>query len=238
MNPMRQGIFKENPVFILMLGICPLLAVTTQAINGLGMGIACLVVLTGSNLVISILRTKIPPTVRIPIFIVVIASFVTIVDLVMQAWLPSLAEALGIFIPLITVNCIIFGRVEVFASKNPPLASISDAVGMSVGFGLALILLASLRELFGNGTLTLEILGIGTTISIPFLEQNKAVIMILPPGAFLTLGLLMAFFNHIRKGSMVAPNLYTCTDARMHMSNKRVSLCNGEKMRQEGRGKK
>jgi len=227
MSHIRRGIFKENPIFVIMLGLCPTLAITTQVINGIGMGLAILLVLVGSNLVISLIRAYVPETVRIPVFIVVIASFVTIVDLSMQAWLPSLAEALGIFIPLIVVNCIILGRAEVFASKNPPLPSVLDAIGMSIGFTLALLLLAGIREFFGNGTLTLEILGIGTTIHFPLLEEHKAVIMILPPGAFLTLGLLMGFFNHIRKKTVGAPNAYTYSDA--HISHRRQELCNGER---------
>lgn len=225
MNHIRRGIFKENPVFVIMLGLCPSLAVSTQVINGIGMGVAILVVLLGSNLVISLMRSLVPDTVRIPVFIVVIASFVTIVDLAMQAWLPSLADALGIFIPLIVVNCIILGRAEAFASKNAPFPSLLDAIGMSTGFMLSLLLLATIRELLGNGTMTLEILGVGTTIHVPFLEEYKAVIMILPPGAFFTMGLLMGLFNLIRKKSTGTANTLTWRDA--HISHKRKALCCG-----------
>jgi Na+-translocating ferredoxin:NAD+ oxidoreductase subunit E len=226
-NHIRRGIFKENPIFVIMLGLCPTLAITTEVINGIGMGLAILVVLVGSNLFISLLRAWVPDTIRIPVFIVIIASFVTIVDLLMQALLPNLAQALGIFIPLIVVNCIILGRAESFASKNPPLPSVLDAIGMSIGFTLSLLLLAGIRELLGNGTLTLQILDIGTTIHIPFFEEHKAAIMILPPGAFLTLGLLMGFFNHIRKRMVGSPNAYTLSD--QHISSKRQFFCNGGK---------
>lgn len=225
MNYVRQGIFKENCVFVFILGLCPALAVTTQAINGLGMGLATLVVLTGANFVISLVRTYIPDTVRIPIFIVIISSFTAIVELTMQAWVPGLADALGIFLPLIAVNCIIFARTEVFASKNSPFPTVLDAIGVTIGFTLALLLLAGIRELFGNATITLELLGIGTTFHFSFLEEHKAVIMILPPGAFLTLGLLMGFFNLIRKRSMGTPNAYTYSDG--HVSHRRQALCNG-----------
>jgi electron transport complex protein RnfE len=231
MNQIRRGIFKENPVFVIMLGLCPALAVSTQVINGVGMGMAILVVLIGSNLVISLMRSIVPSTIRIPVFIVIIASFVTIVDLAMQAWLPSLAEALGIFIPLIVVNCIILGRAEAFASKNPPLPSVMDAVGMATGFMLALVLLASIRELLGNGTITLEILGIGTTIHVPLLEKHKAVIMILPPGAFLTMGLLMGLFNLIRNKTTGSANTYTWRDA--HISHKRKDVCYAKPIRRK-----
>jgi len=229
MNHIRRGIFKENPVFVIMLGLCPALAVSTQVINGIGMGLAILVVLMGSNLVISLMRSLVPGIVRIPVFIVIIASFVTIVDLAMQAWLPSLAEALGIFIPLIVVNCIILGRAEAFASRHSPLPSLMDAIGMATGFMLSLILLAAIREVLGNGTITLEILGIGTTIHVPLLEDHKAVIMILPPGAFLTMGLLMGLFNLIRKKATGTANIYTWRDA--HISHRRKHLCTGARVR-------
>lgn len=231
MNHIRRGIFKENPVFVIMLGLCPSLAVSTQVINGIGMGLAILVVLLGSNLVISLIRSFVPDTVRIPVFIVIIASFVTIVDLSMQAWLPSLAEALGIFIPLIVVNCIILGRAEAFASRHSPLPSVLDAIGMATGFMLSLILLALIREILGNGTITLETLGIGTTIHIPLLETHKAVIMILPPGAFLTMGLLMGLFNLIRKKASGTANIHTWRDACV--SYRRKQLCNGAGFRRK-----
>jgi electron transport complex protein RnfE len=184
-----RGIFKENPVFRLVLGICPTLAVTTSLANALGMGLAAAFVLLGSNVAISLLRGVIPAKVRIPAFIVIISTFVTIIDLMMAAFLPNLHSALGIFIPLIVVNCIIMGRAEAFASKAPVGPAIIDALGMGIGFTLALALIGSVRELFGNGTL----LG----FSVPGLDAMPAIILILPPGAFLIMGLLLGLFNFI-----------------------------------------
>jgi electron transport complex protein RnfE len=184
-----RGIFKENPVFRLVLGICPTLAVTTSLANALGMGLAAAFVLLGSNVAISLLRGVIPAKVRIPAFIVIISTFVTIIDLMMAAFLPNLHSALGIFIPLIVVNCIIMGRAEAFASKAPVGPAIIDALGMGIGFTLALALIGSVRELLGNGTL----LG----FSVPGLDAMPAIILILPPGAFLTMGLLLGLFNFI-----------------------------------------
>jgi len=211
-----KGILKENPIFILMLGLCPTLAVTTQFVNGIGMGVATMVVLIGSNIVISLIRKIVPQKVRIPVFIVVIASFVTIVDLILQAFLPPIARALGIFIPLIVVNCVILGRAEAFASKNRPVPSILDALGMAIGFTLALVLLATIREVFGNGTITAFLqLGetrVGTVINIPVIKDHNMVIMILPPGAFLTLGLVMGFFNKLKKEPNPNTNTYTLQD--------------------------
>jgi electron transport complex protein RnfE len=184
-----RGIFKENPVFRLVLGICPTLAVTTSLANALGMGLAAAFVLLGSNVAISLLRGVIPAKVRIPAFIVIISTFVTIIDLMMAAFLPNLHSALGIFIPLIVVNCIIMGRAEAFASKAPVGPAIIDALGMGIGFTLALALIGSVRELFGNGTL----LG----FSVPGLDAMPAIILILPPGAFLVMGLLLGLFNFI-----------------------------------------
>jgi len=184
-----RGIFKENPVFRLVLGICPTLAVTTSLANALGMGLAAAFVLLGSNVAISLLRGIIPAKVRIPAFIVIISTFVTIIDLMMAAFMPNLHSALGIFIPLIVVNCIIMGRAEAFASKAPVGPAIVDALGMGMGFTLALALIGSVRELFGNGTL----LG----FSVPGLDAMPVIILILPPGAFLTMGLLLGLFNFI-----------------------------------------
>lgn len=214
-----RGMFKENPIFILMLGLCPTLAVTTQVINGIGMGVATMFVLVGSNLVISLIRKIVPDTVRIPVFIVVIACFVTIIDLCLQAFAPSVADALGIFIPLIVVNCIILGRAEAFASKNRPFPSILDGIGMALGFTLALLTLATIREVLGSGTITayIKLFGkdIGQVIHIPFLEKNPLVIMILPPGAFLTLGLLLGFFNALKKKPNPSANTYTLAEAHI-----------------------
>ena len=182
-----NGIIPENPTFRLVLGTCPTLAVTTSAINGLGMGAAATFVLLGSNIVISALRKIIPDKVRIPAFIVVICMFVTIIQLVMQAFLPSLYESLGIFLPLIVVNCIILGRAEAFASKNPVVASAFDGLGMGVGFTLALTLIGCIRELLGNGS----VFG----ISLLGTSYQPMLLMILPAGGFLVFGLLLGIIN-------------------------------------------
>jgi electron transport complex protein RnfE len=186
-----KGFIRENPLFRLVLGMCPALAVTTMAINGVAMGLAVTAVLVGSNLVISILRRFIPSQVRIPVFIVVIASFVTIIDLVMAGYFFELHKVLGLFIPLIVVNCIILGRAEAFASRNPILLSLADGLGMGLGFTLALTILGSVREILGNGT----IFG----ISIFSSGFEPAIIMLLPPGAFLALGLLLGLMNKLTK---------------------------------------
>jgi electron transport complex protein RnfE len=184
-----KGFWRENPIFRLVLGMCPTLAVTTAAINGIGMGLATTFVLVCSNTVISLLRNFIPPRVRIPSFIVVIASFVTIVDLVMAGFFFQLHKTLGLFIPLIVVNCIILGRAEAFASKHPLAESVADGVGMGFGFTLSLLVLGSIREVLGNGTLfNVPAFGPGF---LPFL------VMILPPGAFITLGFLLALMNRL-----------------------------------------
>ncbi len=187
----RKGLIRENPLFRLVLGMCPALAVTTMAINGVAMGLAATAVLVGSNLVISLLRRFIPDQVRIPVFIVVIASFVTIIDLVMAGYFYELHKVLGLFIPLIVVNCIILGRAEAFASKNNIILSLADGLGMGLGFTLALVILGSVRELLGNGT----IFGV-TVISWGF---QPALVMLLPPGAFLALGLLLGLMNKLQK---------------------------------------
>ncbi len=184
-----KGFWRENPIFRLVLGMCPTLAVTTAAINGIGMGLATTFVLVCSNVVISLLRNFIPPRVRIPSFIVVIASFVTIVDLVMAGFFFQLHKTLGLFIPLIVVNCIILGRAEAFASKRPLVESIADGFGMGFGFTLSLLVLGSIREVLGNGTIfNVPAFGPGY---FPFL------VMILPPGAFITLGFLLAMMNRL-----------------------------------------
>ena len=189
MREFTKGLWRENPIFRLVLGICPTLAVTTAAINGIGMGLATTFVLVCSNVVISLLRNFIPPRVRIPSFIVVIASFVTIVDLVMAGFFFQLHKTLGLFIPLIVVNCIILGRAEAFASKHPLKESIADGFGMGLGFTLSLLVLGSIREVLGNGTIfNVPAFGPGY---FPFL------LMILPPGAFITLGFLLALMNRL-----------------------------------------
>ena len=184
-----NGVLSENPTFRLVLGTCPTLAVTTSAINGLGMGAAATFVLLCSNIVISLLRNFIPSKVRIPAFITVICTFVTIIQLVMQAFLPALYESLGIFIPLIVVNCIILGRAEAFASKNPVVDSAVDGLGMGVGFTLALVLMGCVRELIGNGTI------FGTAVFGAAYEPM--LIAVLPAGGFLVFGLLLGIINAI-----------------------------------------
>ena len=186
-----RGIFTENPTFRLILGMCPTLAVSTSLVNAIGMGAATTFVLLGSNILVSLFRKLIPSNIRIPAFIVIIATFVTIVELIMQAYFPALNKALGIFIPLIVVNCIILGRAEAFASKNPVFPSILDALGMGIGFTGALALLGAVREILGAGTIWgYHILGTGF---------NPMIIMILPPGAFIALGLFLGFFNSLSK---------------------------------------
>ena len=182
-----RGLWEEVPLFRLVLGLCPALAVTTSLRNGLGMGLATTSVLLGSNIVVSLVRKGIPAKIRIPSFIVVIASFVTIVDLVMHGFTPELHKALGIFIPLIVVNCLILGRAEAFASKNGLGRSILDAAGMGLGFTLALCILGSVREILGSGT-------IGGLVITPEIYR-PVLIFILPPGGFIIYGLLLAGFN-------------------------------------------
>lgn len=186
-----NGIIPENPTFRLVLGTCPTLAVTTSALNGLGMGAAATFVLVCSNIAISLLRKFIPDQVRIPAFIVVICTFVTMVQLLMQAFVPSLYESLGIFIPLIVVNCIILARAEAFASKNTPLASAADGLGMGVGFTLALTLMGSIRELIGSGS----VFGFGVLGE----SYEPMILIVLASGGFLTFGLLLGIFNLIVK---------------------------------------
>ncbi|MEG0295665.1 MAG: electron transport complex subunit E [Clostridium sp.] len=186
---LKNGIFTENPIFVQVLAMCPTLAVTTSAENAVGMGLASTVVLIFSNAIISAIRKLIPDKIRIPAYIVVIASFVTIVDMLMNGYVPSLYKSLGIFIPLIVVNCIILGRAEAYASKNEVVPSIFDAIGMGLGFTVALFLIGSFREVLGNGT----ILGLQV---MPEAYQ-PASIMILAPGAFFTLGMLMVVLNAI-----------------------------------------
>ncbi len=185
---LKEGLLTNNPIFVQLIGLCSTLAVSTTLANGLGMGLAVTIVLMCSNLVISLLRKIIPNQIRIAAFIVVIAGFVTIVDLSMQAWLPELSESLGIFIPLIVVNCLILARAEAFASKNGPFASLVDGLTQGVGFTIAISLISAVRELIGSGSL----------LGVPvFTESYTPVIMIiLPAGGFLTLGILMALFQY------------------------------------------
>lgn len=190
-----KGLFKENPVFILMLGLCPTLGVTTQVINALGMGAGVIFVLVFSNIFVSLLKNIIPPSVRIPSYIVIIAAFVTIVEMVMHAYAPSIYASLGIFLPLIVVNCIILGRAEAFANKNTIVDSFLDAIGMGLGFTVALILIALIREVFGSGTITLIAMGgFDGVIKIPLLYTYPVRIFTLAAGALLLMGYLKGFF--------------------------------------------
>ena len=184
-----KGIIKENPTLVMLLGMCPTLAVTTQAVNGIGMGLATTFVLLGSNIVISALRKVIPDKVRIPAFIVIIASFVTLIGFLLEGFVPSLYDSLGIYLTLITVNCIIFGRAEMFASKNGVIASTCDAIGMGIGFTLALFLMGSVREIIGSGK------WMGFTI--PVLSDNPMLLFIMPAGGFFTLGVIIALVNKL-----------------------------------------
>ena len=184
-----KGFIKDNPVFVLLLGLCPTLGVTTTVINGLGMGLATTFVLVMSNLVVSLIKNAIPDKVRIPAFIVIIASFVTIVELSMQAYTPALFEALGLFIPLIVVNCIVLGRAEAFASKNSIGSSVIDGLGMGLGFAFALGLLGAVREILGSGAI----------LSFKFIEGDGMLVFVLAPGAFIALGYLIAIMNKFKK---------------------------------------
>ena len=184
-----KGFIRENPVFILMLGLCPALGTTTSAFNGLGMGLATMFVVIMSNIVVSLIKNFVPNKVRIPCYIVIIASFVTIVDLVMAGYMPALHEQLGLFIPLIVVNCFVLGRAEAFASKNTLLSSIIDGSGMGLGFTLALTLLGAAREIFGSYAL----------FGFQFIPADGMLVFILAPGAFIALGYLIALANKLNK---------------------------------------
>lgn len=185
-----NGIVKENPTFVLLLGMCPTLATTTSAMNGLSMGLATMFVLICSNVAISAIKNLTPDMVRIPVFVVVIASFVTVLQMVMQAYVPAINASLGIYIPLIVVNCIILGRAEAYACKNGPLESMFDGLGIGLGFSLALTLLGAVRELLGAGSIFGFVL-------LP--ETCNILLFVLPPGAFITLGYLVAIVNKLKK---------------------------------------
>jgi electron transport complex protein RnfE len=189
LNNFTKGFIKENPILVLVLGTCPTLATTSSSLNGLGMGIATTFVLIGSNVVISMLSNLIPDKVRIPAFVVIIASFVTIVDLLMQAYVPGLYEKLGIFIPLIVVNCIVLGRAEAYASKNSILSSFIDGLGMGLGFTIALGILGAFREIVGSGAI----------FGYKFIQTDGILVFILAPGAFIALGYMIAIVNKIKK---------------------------------------
>ena len=184
-----NGIIKENPTFVLLLGMCPTLATTTSATNGMSMGLATMFVLVCSNFVISLIKNIVPDMVRIPVFVVVIAAFVSTLQMLMEAYLPEINKSLGIYIPLIVVNCIILGRAEAFACKNNPLASICDGIGIGLGFTIALTLLGAVRELIGAGSV------FGMSL-LP--ESCNVLLFVLPPGAFITLGYIIAIVNRLR----------------------------------------
>ena len=188
-NKFSRGFFRENAVFVLLLGLCPTLGVTTSAFNGLGMGLATTFVLLMSNIVVSIIKRFIPDKVRIPSYIVIIASFVTIVELVMQAYVPDLFAALGLFIPLIVVNCLVLGRAEAFASKNNLITAAIDGLGMGLGFTMALVMLGAIREILGSGSF----------FGFKFIQGDGMIVLVLAPGAFLALGYLIVIINKINK---------------------------------------
>lgn len=193
MQELTKGFFKQNPVFKQALGMCPFLAVTSSVENALGMGAAATFVLVCSNFLVSLFRKAIPAKVRIPAYIVIIATFVTLVDLLMNAYLPALHSSLGIFIPLIVVNCIILGRAEGFANKNKVFASVMDGIGMGIGFTIAMVIMATFREILGNGSwLNINILG-------KAYENQPLIIAILAPGAFILMGFILGFFNIMEK---------------------------------------
>lgn len=189
LSTITDGIVKRNPTFVLILGMCPTLGTTSSALTGMSMGLATLAVLLCSNMAISAIRKIVPDAVRIPVFIIVIASFVTVLEMIMQAWLPALYSALGIFIPLIVVNCILLGRAEAFASKNGVLLSACDGIGIGTGFTLALTAIGTVRELLGNGSV------FGLQL---FDSSFGALVFVLAPGAFIVLGFLIALFNYLR----------------------------------------
>jgi electron transport complex protein RnfE len=212
---LTKGIIKENPVLILLLGTCPTLATTSSALNGLGMGVSATVVLICSNIVISLLAKIIPDKVRIPCYIVVIAGFVTMVQFVLQAFVPSLYASLGLFIPLIVVNCIILGRAEMFASKNNAFDSALDGIGMGLGFTLALGVMGAIREVFGAGT----ILG----IAVPFLSAHPIMIVALAPGGFFVYAVMIAAINYCTNGKAIQKKEFGCAGCAV------ASTCQQEK---------
>jgi len=200
MKELTKGLLRENPVFVLVLGLCPALAVTTEVINALGMGLGTMFVLICSNIIISLLKDFIPDEIHIPAYIVIIASFVTLLDLIMQAYIPSLSRSLGVFVQLIVVNCIILGRAEAYASSHGVWDSIKDAIGMGIGFTLSLTIIAFCREFLGAGTITLmpiQSLNFDGKIEIPLLSKSPIRVFSLSAGALLVVGYLKAFFNKI-----------------------------------------
>ena len=214
MKILTNGILNENPVLRLVLGTCPTLAVTTMASNGIGMGLAATFVLLCSNIVISALRKIIPDQVRIPCYITVIAGFVSIVQMVVKAYVPDLDKALGVYLPLIVVNCIILGRAEMFANKNNPFDSALDAIGMGVGYTLAMLAMASIREIFGAGT--------WFGIALPVLSENNISIMTMAPGGFAIFGILIAIINKASNGKAIKRQDFSCEGCP------RAAACNGQ----------
>lgn len=206
---LKNGIFKENTIFVQVIAMCPTLAVTTSATNAIGMGLATTAVLVGANIVISALRKLIPDKIRIPAFIVIIASFVTLLEFLMKGFAPSLYKSLGLFIPLIVVNCVILGRAEAYASKNTVFASLWDGLGMGLGFTLALVLLGTVREILGAGTLF--------GFRVMPTSYKPALIMILAPGAFFALGIIMAIINAVQ--------IYKTKEANSRLANYDCSHC-------------
>ncbi len=202
LSVLMNGILKENPVLVLILGTCPTLATTTTVKGAVGMGLAAMAVLICSNVFISLLRKKIPETMRIPCYIVIIAGFVTIVKMIVQAYLPDLYETLGVYLDLITVNCIILGRAEMFANKNPVVASALDGIGMGLGFTLALTLMSTIREIFGAGSFA--------GIAIPFMENYKIEFFTKAPGGLLVYGLLIAFIYAVTHGKAPKKTSFSC----------------------------
>lgn len=189
LKTIKNGLIDENPTFVQVLGMCPTLAVTTSLKNGIGMGLSVTFVLVLSNMLVSLLRKLIPQKIRIAAYVVIIATFVTVVELLLKAYIPSLSKSLGLFIPLIVVNCIILARAEAFASKNTVMKSAADGLGMGLGFTMALSLISAIREILGNGSI----------LDIPLGISSPAIIMILPPGGFLTLGIILGLINVVKK---------------------------------------
>ncbi len=212
---LTNGIIRENPILVLILGTCPFLATTTQASNAIGMGAAVTFVLLCSNVIISLLRRVISEKVRIPCYIVIIASFVTLVQMIVKAYIPSLNSALGLYLPLIVVNCIILGRAEMFASKNSVGDSALDAIGMGVGYTLALLIMASIREIFGNGT--------WYGIAIPLLSEHHVSILTMAPGGFAVFGILVAVINKLTKGKAPKRKDFGCEGCPS------AAVCGGDK---------
>ncbi|MCK5528370.1 MAG: electron transport complex subunit E [Kiritimatiellae bacterium] len=213
-----KGLWKENPIFRLVLGMCPTLAVTTSLENGLGMGLASTFVLVCSNIVISSVRNLIPAKVRIPCFIVIIATFVTIVDLVMAGFAPALHKNLGLFIPLIVVNCVILGRAEAFASKNSVFLSIADGIGMGLGFTLGLAGLGAVREILGAGSLT-----VWGNLKFVIPGYEPMILMILAPGGFIALGIILGLMNHIQ--AVGARRKGTALPTPVHLDCRHCTIC-------------